>query len=122
MHVFSKQEVKKPIDNGYGEVVYELLGIGFQEETKIHSVAHVLISPQKSSKLHVHPIAEESYYVLNGKAQVQVGEEQSIVTPGQIVLIPPGKVHQVKNIGEEPLEFLAICVPAWEPNNTEFLE
>jgi mannose-6-phosphate isomerase-like protein (cupin superfamily) len=122
MHVFSKEQVSAPIDNGYGEFVYELLGSDFAEKTEIHSVAHILISPQKSSRLHIHPVAEESYYILSGKAQIHVGEEQAEVSPGQVILIPPGKVHQIKNVGEEPLEFLAICVPAWEPGNTEFLD
>jgi mannose-6-phosphate isomerase-like protein (cupin superfamily) len=122
MHIYSKNQVSSPIDHGYGEKIYEILGRDFDEKTENHSVAHVLIAPRKSSRLHLHPVAEESYYILSGKARVQVGEEESIVSSGQIILIPPGKSHKIENIGEEALEFLAICVPAWQQGNTKYLE
>ncbi len=34
----------------------------------------------------------------------------------------PSCTHKVVNVGEENLEFLSICVPAWEPSNSVFLE
>ena len=121
MHIFSKKD-SSPIDSDHGEKIYELLGRGFEEKSEIHSVAHVLIPPGKSSLLHLHPVAEESYYILHGEAKVLVGNEEAIISSGQIVLIPPQEKHKITNIGEEELEFLAICVPAWEPGNTEYLE
>jgi mannose-6-phosphate isomerase-like protein (cupin superfamily) len=121
MHILSKNKVTSPFDSGQGEIVYELLGRTFPGTTENHSVAHVVIASGKSSRLHIHPIAEESYYILQGKARLLIGEEESIVSPGQVVLIPPGKTHQIVNTGLQPLEFLAICVPAWEPGNSVYL-
>jgi mannose-6-phosphate isomerase-like protein (cupin superfamily) len=122
MHIYSKAQVSSPLVTQHGEVIYELLGRDFAERTERHSVAHVLIPPGKASLLHFHPVAEESYYILKGKARIRIGEEESTVTPGQIVLISPGRPHKISNIGEDGLEFLATCVPAWEPENTVLLE
>ena len=51
-----------------------------------------------------------------------LGDEEAIMRPGQIVLIQAPKPHKIINVGEEDLEFLAFCVPAWEPTNTDWLE
>ena len=122
MHIFSKKQGSSPIDSGKGEVIVELLGRNFAEATENHSVAHVLIAPGKTSQLHFHPIAEESYYILQGEARIQVDVEEAVISSGQIVLIQPGQTHRIENIGEGSLEFLAICVPAWEPGNSVYFE
>lgn len=122
MHIFSKAQVSSPLVTPHGEIIYELLGRDFSERTDRHSVAHVDLPPGKSSLLHVHPDAEESYYILNGKARIRVGEEESTITSGHIVLIPSGMPHKISNIGDGNLEFLVTCVPAWEHHNTVPLE
>ena len=121
MHIFSKEKAGKP-KTSHDEEIYELLGRDFDQKTENHSVAHVVIPSRKESRLHRHPKPEESYYILKGHARITIGEEKAEITTGQIVLIPPTKPHKIENIGDVDLEFLAICVPAWEPNNTEFLK
>jgi len=119
MHVLSRQDVV-PLETEHGEIIYELVGRGVGTPTERHSVACVTMPPGKSSLLHSHPIAEESYFILQGKARMIVNHEQAVLSPGQAVLIPPDHAHQIINIGQTDLEFLAICVPAWEPTNTVF--
>jgi mannose-6-phosphate isomerase-like protein (cupin superfamily) len=121
MHIYHKKDVHLPLVTD-GEIIYELIGRGVGETTERHSVAIVVIPPGKSSLLHYHPEAEESYFILRGQARMTLGDEEAIVRSGQIVLVPPPKPHKIINIGEEDLEFLAFCVPAWEPTNTDWLE
>jgi len=111
-----------PVVSDHGEIIYELVGRGAGEATERHSIAHVVIPPGKSSRSHYHPEAEESYYVLRGRARFVLEGEPAIIEPGQIVLIQKNKSHQITNIGVEDLEFLAFCVPAWESTNTVFLD
>jgi mannose-6-phosphate isomerase-like protein (cupin superfamily) len=92
------------------------------ESTDNHSVAQVDIAPGKASIRHFHPKATESYYVLKGSAKIEIGNETAVLKPGQIVLIPPPQPHEIFNIGSADLVFLVICVPAWEPTNTVWLE
>jgi mannose-6-phosphate isomerase-like protein (cupin superfamily) len=112
-----------PITTPHGELIRELIGRtatkGFAPR---HSVAHIVLPPGKSSLLHYHPEAEESYYILSGRARVLIGEEEVVMVAGTAVLIPAPQPHKITNIGSEVLTFLAICVPAWEPDNSVFLE
>jgi mannose-6-phosphate isomerase-like protein (cupin superfamily) len=122
MPFISRQDVDLPLVTDHGEVIYELIGRGAGQATERHSLAVVVLPPGKASLLHSHPEAEESYFILKGQARMAVGEEEATMAPGQAVLIQPRTPHKITNIGREDLEFLAICVPAWEPTNTEWLD
>lgn len=120
MHINSKNNKGNlPIQPHPGEIITELIGRNFEVSTKIHSVAHVVIPPNEASLPHYHPIAEESYYVLRGSGHAVLGEEESDINSGEILLIPPTVPHQIfNNSDKEELEFLVICVPAWEVGNS----
>lgn len=122
MHVYRREKHTSPIVTPHGETIYELLGRYTGQTTEHHSVAHVVLSPGASTLRHYHPSAEESYYVLHGTGRITVGNEDTTLSSGEIVLIPPRTPHKFVNTGIEPLEFLVVCVPAWEPTNTVWLE
>lgn len=121
MHILSIDETA-PLVTPHGEIIHELIGRAVGKPTERHSVAHVRLPPGKASLLHYHPEAEESYFILEGKARLLLANEEAILLPGQVVLIPPPQPHKIMSIGETDLTFLTFCVPAWEPTNTVFLE
>jgi mannose-6-phosphate isomerase-like protein (cupin superfamily) len=122
MHTRSIDDIS-PITTPHGELIRELIGRTATEgSVPRHSVAYIVLPPGKSSLLHYHPEAEESYYILSGWARVLIGEEEVVMAAGTAVLIPAPQPHKITNIGSEDLTFLAICVPAWEPDNSVFLE
>ena len=49
---------------------------------------------------------EHEVFMLQGKALVRGGDQESIVEPGDVIFIPSLEEHQFKNVGEEPVEFL----------------
>lgn len=120
MHIRSKDDCQ-PIGGDHGETVYELLGhaVGGAEQ---HSVAYIEIMPGTASLKHYHPDAEESYYILSGAARMVIDGETQTLSPGQAVAIKPLMVHQIFNDGPEPLRFLAICAPAWTPDNSVYVD
>jgi mannose-6-phosphate isomerase-like protein (cupin superfamily) len=122
MHICHKDDVDSPLVTEHGETIYELIGRAVGETTERHSLAYVTLSPGKSALLHYHPQAEESYFILKGQARMVVGDEEATVRPGQAILIQPDQAHKITNLGQEDLEFLAVCVPAWEPTNTIWLD
>ncbi len=122
MNILRKEDIVTPISTKHGETIYELLGREVGESSERHSIAQVTILPGDASLLHYHPKAEESYFILKGKAKILIGEEETVIEHGHTVLIKALTPHKIVNIGEGILEFLAICVPAWEPNNTVWLE
>jgi mannose-6-phosphate isomerase-like protein (cupin superfamily) len=105
-----------------GELIYELVGRTLIKSSIRHSVAHVVVPPGKSSRRHYHPEAEESYYVMQGMGLIQIENVESILSAGDEVLIPAQSAHKVFNCGEEDLVLMVVCVPAWEPSNTVWLE
>ncbi len=120
MHIRRAHEVV-PLTSPHGEIVFELIGAaagGLQS----HSVAQVLLPPGKASRRHHHPVAEESYFILAGQARLELDGATAHLRPGDAVAIPSGAVHQIHNEGDTDLIFLAVCVPAWTPDNSVYLD
>ncbi len=59
---------------------------------------------------HVHD-ADQIYYVLQGEMNVQLGDEERVARPGQLVLIPRGLPHWNWNTGPEPEIHFELIVP-----------
>ena len=119
MHTRTRQDIRQPLESPWGEVVYELVGAApASGNTTLHSLAHIIIPPGKSSLNHYHKIGEESYYILSGWGRMVIDHHELILTPAQACLIQPGEWHQIINPGEVNLEFLAICAPAWSPGDS----
>lgn len=82
----------------------------------IQFVHHVKIPPGERhvAELHVHPDAEELVVVTRGAGQATVGEEMLQVTAEDVIYIPPGVEHEIRNTGDELLGLLFINVPTGE--------
>ncbi len=123
MHITRKDRIKVPVAVHTGERIYEMIGRSATlGESAKHSVGHVVIPPGCSSRPHFHPEAEETFYILSGAARIRIDGNEFRLRPGDAVLIRPLEQHQVFTEGPEDLEFLVICVPAWEPTNSVFLD
>jgi oxalate decarboxylase/phosphoglucose isomerase-like protein (cupin superfamily) len=59
---------------------------------------------------HVHKDVEEVYYILEGNGEMRVGDEAKLVEAGDVIYIPPEKVHTIIQVGEEPLRFITASV------------
>jgi mannose-6-phosphate isomerase-like protein (cupin superfamily) len=120
--IFSKAQVKQPIESSHGETVFEMIGLDEKRGgAKLHSLAHIVIAQGKASLAHHHKISEESFYILHGRACMEIDGHSYHLNPGQACLIMPGQTHQIFNDGDQPLEFLAICAPAWYPEDSYFV-
>ncbi|MCB0534961.1 MAG: cupin domain-containing protein [Lewinellaceae bacterium] len=75
------------------------------------SVAQARVEPGVTTALHSLN-ADESYYILEGHGQVEIGggSPQS-VEKGDLVRIPTGRSQRITNTGEGTLIFLCICTP-----------
>ena len=86
------------------------------------SLAEARLPIGASTTLHYHPQSEEIYYILTGKGRMLLGDETAVVGPGDAVAIPSGLVHQIVNVGREPLVFLCCCAPGYEHADTVLVE
>ncbi len=55
---------------------------------------------------------EEVYFIVEGTAEMCLGQERRTLTSGQAVYIPSGVFHQLTNIGETPLKMIYTYGPA----------
>jgi quercetin dioxygenase-like cupin family protein len=71
--------------------------------------------PGCSAPAHLHTV-EEVLTVLDGCAEIWVGEERITVIAGQSVIVPAGQRHGFRNTGETVLHLEAIlAVPMFGP-------
>jgi mannose-6-phosphate isomerase-like protein (cupin superfamily) len=80
-----------------------------------YSLAHAVIPAGKRSIRHHLEGSSEVYYILQGRGRMHIDDEEREVGPGDAILIPPGAVQYLENLGDEPIAFLAIVEPAWRP-------
>jgi mannose-6-phosphate isomerase-like protein (cupin superfamily) len=118
MHTTVKAQIT-PLVSPAGESVFELIGRAAEHGGAAqHSLAHIVIAPGGASTRHFHRVSEETYYMLRGVAAMAVDDRRFTLRPGETCLICPGEVHQISNPGNEALEFLAVCAPAWAPGDS----
>jgi mannose-6-phosphate isomerase-like protein (cupin superfamily) len=55
---------------------------------------------------------EEVYFIVEGTAEMCLGEERQVLTTGQSVYIPSNVFHQLTNIGPTPCRMIYIYGPA----------
>lgn len=57
---------------------------------------------------------EEVYLILDGSAEICIGDEREIISAGQAVYIPSGTFHQLTNLSSESCRMLYCFGPAGE--------
>lgn len=79
----------------------------------------VVLEPGEAPPIHVHPDAEQVFYVLEGEGEMGVGPgaaERHALRPGDFVRTPPGVPHQVRCLGDSRFVYLSIdCFTAGPP-------
>ena len=67
--------------------------------------------PGQEHAAHAHPGQEKLYVVLQGDAEIQVGDEKKTLSAGGGAFASSGVMHSVKNVGETRLIVLAVLAP-----------
>ena len=71
------------------------------------------MEPGGYSPLHTHPW-EHEVFILEGEGLAFDGEKAKEFKAGDVIFIPPGERHQVKNNGKKTLKFLCLIPYAKE--------
>jgi len=69
---------------------------------------------KKEVPLHKHAYHTEQVIVLEGEANMRLGEEWKIIKAGDIIIIPVGTLHQVIVTSLIPLKVLSIQAPVFD--------
>lgn len=103
----------EPFTTKDGSTIRELHHTGAQ------SLAEATLEPGATTQRHFHRRSEEIYFVLEGRAEMELEGERRQVGPGDAVLIPPGAWHQI-TAAAAPLRFLCACSPPYAHEDTFF--
>jgi mannose-6-phosphate isomerase-like protein (cupin superfamily) len=77
-----------------------------------YSLAHAVVKPGKTSKLH-RLRTSEVYYILDGTGLMHIDDEVCTLRVGDAVYIPPRSAQCITNTGRKDLKFICIVDPAW---------
>lgn len=73
------------------------------------------LEPGQSQAPHQHAASDKIYALLEGRAVVQVGDEQTELEAGMMVLCPAGEAHGVSNRSAERAALLVFMAPHPRP-------
>ena len=86
------------------------------------SLAEATVAPGSETLQHKHMTTEEIYHITRGKGLMRLGDKLFEVTVGDSICISPGTIHNIKNIGDEPLIVLCSCSPSYRDSDTVIIE
>lgn len=110
--MFKRNKSAAPQRQRDGLLSYILLQQGDVPDTRL-SVTWVELTPGGSQKPHKHS-PEQSYIIIQGRGEMHVGEESSMVENGDIVHIPSNTVHFIENAGATDLIYVSVSSPAYD--------
>lgn len=103
-----------------GKLIEEHHGLAATQNNEI-SIAH-MIAPPGWSEPYQTPNFDEYTYIIKGKKQFIIDGDIIVLEAGQSIKIEKNVRVQYSNPFNEACEYLAICKPAFSPNevNREF--
>lgn len=78
------------------------------------SMGNVTLEPNGGQVPWHNQDQEEIYFIVEGKAEMCLGEERAVLHGGQAVYIPPRVFHQLTNVGDTLCRMLYCYGPAGE--------
>lgn len=82
------------------------------------SLAEATVPTGGATQRHYHRAAEELYFILEGRGEMEIDDSRREVGPGDAILIPAGAWHTIA--AREPLRFLCCCAPPYAHEDTFF--
>lgn len=67
------------------------------DDAKHTSMFDWTLPPSFSTGLHVHHVLEETFFVLEGECEWQIGDQRIVAKPGAYVFITQGVPHNIAN-------------------------
>jgi len=91
--------------------VYRVLASG-RQTGGVYALSEIRVSPNNGPPPHIHSREDESFFVLEGEIDFQVGDEKITARPGTFIQGPRGIAHSFKNNTQMPARMLGFVTPA----------
>ena len=105
---------RKPLIGSFDEgIKSSLVGVNYtvllpRERTESVELLLQRTPVGRSFPVHQHKECEQTYLVLEGEAEVQVGDLAGTVRKGSVVYIPRLTDHSVRNTGDRELVYIVV--------------
>ena len=100
-----------------GVELRELIGRVSRAKTSDYSVARFALAPGHGTGTSYNKVGEEAFLIISGRGTVVVGPEASPVTAGMVVILKPEVRHSLTAAANSNLEFYALAIPAFSPDD-----
>ena len=87
-----------------------LLSRGNIPNGRVQMINWAKMTAGKSFKSHYHEDMTEIFIILNGKAQIQVGQTVEDLEKGDTAVISVKEIHTMKNTSDIELEYIALGI------------
>jgi mannose-6-phosphate isomerase-like protein (cupin superfamily) len=67
--------------------------------------------PMACVEMHSHAVQEQIYHVLEGEGAMEIDGKKTIVRKHDVIFIPPGVRHSIRNDGLTDLTFIVVTTP-----------
>jgi mannose-6-phosphate isomerase-like protein (cupin superfamily) len=67
--------------------------------------------PMAYVETHTHKVQEQIYHVLEGEGSMEIEGKRQIVRRHDVIFIPPGVSHSIRNDGLTDLTFIVVTTP-----------
>ena len=91
--------------------VYRILASSSQTGG-VYTLVENRVSPNNGPPPHIHSREDESFFVLEGEIDFQVGDEKITARPGTFIQGPRDIPHSFKNNTQRPARVLVFVTPA----------
>ncbi len=112
--VMRMEEAFWELPPGHAQAFSKLLVHPTNADTKYFDFRISSYQPKGYAEVHVHEVAENIYYILQGKGIVELDGKRHLVEPHTVVHIPAGVRHGIFNTGVEDLVFIVVASPPYD--------
>ncbi|MFC8367333.1 MULTISPECIES: cupin domain-containing protein [unclassified Streptomyces] len=77
------------------------------------TLAEATVPPGGGPPAHIHPRADEAFYILSGTIEFLNGEKTFTAGTGDFVFVPRGTRHRFRNVGLQTAHMLFMFTPAY---------
>lgn len=96
-------------ERGAGQVSHLLLGL--PDDDYPMTITIVEAAPGSQQPLHAHTVSTQIYLVTQGSGRMIVDDEEADVTSGDMVCVPPGARHAIRNTSDGTLTYVSATAP-----------
>ena len=91
-----------------------LVGGASPIQSEAFAMGYVTLEPKGGQVPWHNQEQDEVYFLIEGTAEMCVGEDRQTLRAGEAVFMPAGEFHQLTNVGEEPARMIYVYGPAGE--------